>query len=138
MRRLLVVNSLTLTFGIIAAVLPHRAAATDARTFRAISGRVLQVGTTTPIPTVQVMVRGQRIGVPTDTHGRFALPDVPEGSVEIVLRHPCYFPVQVTMPAAGDAAIVIGLPFDQTSLKRAGCGGLGARNPDPSSTSVPE
>ncbi len=83
------------------------------------------------MPTVQVVVRGQRIGVATGADGRFKLPEVPEGALELVLRHPCCFPVQVSRPTTGDAAIALGLPFDEASLRRAGCGGLDARSPDP-------
>jgi hypothetical protein len=52
-----------------------------------------------------------------------------------VFKHPCYFTVQVTIPADSSVAVSIGLPFDQASLRRPGCGGLGARGPD--STNAP-
>lgn len=130
MPRWTVLSPLLLAIGIIAAATPPRADANAPQRARIVSGRILQVGTVSPIPTVQVMIRGERIGVTTGADGRFALSEVPEGAVELVLRHPCYFPVQIALPATGDAAFAIGLPFDQRSLQRAGCGGLGARNPD--------
>ncbi len=123
-------SSFLLAIVIFAAATPPRADANGTRSARAISGRILQVGTVEPIPSVQVSIRGERIGVMTTATGRFELPEVPEGSAELVLRHPCYFPVQIALPATGDAVIAIGLPFDESSLQRAGCGGLGARSPD--------
>ncbi len=127
-----VVSRMLLVIGIIALVSPPLADATQGGTgsTRAIAGRVLQVGVDTPIPGVQVRVRGERIGSSTGAQGRFALADVPAGPVELVLRHPCYFPVQVTLPATGDVSVAIGLPYDQASNRRAGCGGLDARKPD--------
>ena len=132
MPRFPVVDRLFLVIGIVALATPPLADATQGNTrrARAVSGRVLQVGADTPIPSVQVLVRGERIGSRTGAQGRFTLADVPEGPVELVLRHPCYFPVQVTLPASGDVSIAIGLPYDQASTRRAGCGGLGARSPD--------
>lgn len=119
-----------LALGVIITAASPRANAPHTPATRVISGRVLQVESVTPIATVQVMVRGERIGVFTNVYGRFTLPDVPTGTVELVLRHPCYFPVHVALPATGDAVVAIGLPFDESSLRRAGCGGLGARSPD--------
>jgi hypothetical protein len=132
MTRWKVLSPFVLAVVILAAATPPRADANTARRTRAISGRILQVGTAAPIASVQVMIRGERIGSMTATNGRFDLPDVPDGPAELVLRHPCYFPVYIALPAAGDATIAIGLPFDESSLKRAGCGGLGARRPDTS------
>ena len=130
MARWTVLTSLILAIGIIAAAAPTRADADAARKTRTVSGRILEVGTVAPISSVQVVLRGERIGTMTAANGRFELPEVPEGATELVLRHPCYFVVQVVLPAAGDAVIALGLPFDESSLRRAGCGGLDARSPD--------
>ncbi len=102
---------------------------------RVVSGQVLQVGSYTPITSVRAYVRGTRIGAVSTKHGRFILRDVPEGTTELVLRHPCYFPLQITIPASGQVSVSVGLPFDAAALARAGCGGAGARAADSASDS---
>lgn len=97
---------------------------------RSIHGRVVEVGGTAAVSEVQVSVAGISVGTKTSAKGTYELRDLPAGTTQLVFRHPCYFPVQITIPADGDIAVSIGLPFDQTSLRRAGCGGAGARKPD--------
>ena len=94
---------------------------------RTVIGRVIDAGTVQGLSSVNVMAPSQRIGTRTKANGDFRLSDVPEGVMRIELRHPCYYSVQVTIPAIGDVELEVGLPFDRASLQRAGCGGLGAR-----------
>ncbi len=100
---------------------------TTLTTTRTVTGRVMDAGNMTGLSSVDVVASGHQIGVQTKSTGEFRLDDVPEGATRIALRHPCYFNVQVTIPTTGDVEMEIGLPFDRASLKRAGCGGLGAR-----------
>jgi hypothetical protein len=92
-------------------------------------GRVIDAGTGRPIEGVSVAVLTARIGTQTGTNGAFRLNQIPADSTHLDFRHPCYFPVSVTVPARGDQEIEIeiGMPFDAASLQRPGCGGLGAR-----------
>ena len=94
---------------------------------RAVHGRVIDAGTGRPIEGVKIAVFATQLGIATNVEGKFALKDVPSGSARVDFRHPCYLPVQVTTPIAGDVDIEMGLPFDNASLQRPGCGGLGAR-----------
>lgn len=99
-----------LVIAVLIAAAPPRAGAARPKATRGISGQVLQVGGVTPIASVQVLIRGEGIGVSTNTDGRFVLPEVPSGAVEVVFLHPCYFPVHVALQATGDAVVAIGLP----------------------------
>lgn len=94
---------------------------------RTVIGHVIDAGTVQGLSGVNVMAPRQRIGTRTTANGDFRLSDVPDGVTRIELRHPCYYSVQVTIPATGDVELEVGLPFDRASLQRAGCGGLGAR-----------
>lgn len=94
---------------------------------RVVHGRVIDAGTGKPVERVPVMVVGDTVGTFTDVDGAFALSGVPSNRSRIEFRHSCYFPVQVAISNDADVEIEIGLPFDQASLRRSGCGGLGAR-----------
>lgn len=96
-------------------------------TTRTISGRVADSGTGRALPNVQVVVQGTTVGIVTDANGVFQLQNVPETLSQLQFKHPCYFPTGVTIAATLEFEIEIGLPFDQSSTKRPGCGGLGAR-----------
>ena len=100
---------------------------TTAPSLRPVYGRVIDAGTGKPIESVPVIASGAQIGTVTKANGTFVLSNVPGDLTRIEFRHPCYFRVQVTIPENRDVEVEIGLPFDQSSLQRAGCGGLGAR-----------
>jgi hypothetical protein len=92
------------------------------------SGRVIDAGTGRPVDGVSIIIPNARIATRTGTNGTFRLNRVPADSTAFEFRHPCYFPVRVAVPPGADVEIEIGLPFDDASLRRAGCGGLGARS----------
>ena len=95
---------------------------------RSVYGRVTDAGTSTSLAGVQAAVRGTRLASVTRTNGTFTVRAVPVDSVQLLFQHPCYLPVYVVMPPGGDVNVTIGLPYDETSRNRAGCGGLGARS----------
>jgi hypothetical protein len=97
---------------------------------RTVYGRVVQVDARTPVEGVAAYFSGIKVGMVTGKRGQYWLDSVPVGATELTFTHPCYFAVRVSIPAGGDVSVSIGLPFDQASLKRPGCGGLGARSPD--------
>lgn len=94
---------------------------------RSVSGRVFDAGTGKPIESVPITVIGEAIGTLTNANGKFTMAAVPATRSRIEFRHPCYFAVQVNVSNDTDAEIEIGLPFDQSSLNRPGCGGLAER-----------
>lgn len=94
---------------------------------RVAFGRVIDAGTGKPLSSVSVIVPNASLGVNTNANGVFRLDSIPASVSSIDFKHPCFLPVRVTIPPASDGEIHVGLPFDNTSLKRAGCGGLGAR-----------
>jgi hypothetical protein len=91
-------------------------------------GRVIDAGTGRPVEGVSIVVPSAGIGTKTGSNGVFRLNRVPSATTEIEFRHPCYFAVRVVVPVRADLEIDVGLPFDNASLQRAGCGGLGARS----------
>ena len=96
-------------------------------TTRTVSGRIVDAGTGKQLASVAVVAVGARVGSTSDASGTFAMTSVPSDVSKIDFRHPCFLPVQVTIAKDADVEIEIGLPFDQSSLQRPGCGGLGAR-----------
>ena len=105
------------------------APAAPARGGRAVHGRVTDAETGDPLASVSVVAVGTRAGAISTASGRFVIRDVDGGESTVLLRHPCYLPVRVTIPETGDVQLSLGMPFDESSLRRAGCGGLGARRP---------
>ena len=97
---------------------------------RSVSGRVIDGGTGKPVDGAKIIAIGAGIGSTSGANGVFTLASVPADVPRVEFRHPCYFAVQVTVPVNTDVEIEIGLPFDNTSLQRPGCGGLGARKKD--------
>lgn len=91
---------------------------------RSVYGRVVKGGTTIPVPSVRAAVRLDTIGSVGNDSGVFVITGVPTGEQSIVVQHPCYFPVQIAIPAEGDVELSVGLPYDAASVRRAGCGGL--------------
>jgi len=98
---------------------------------RRVAGRIVDAETGAPLPHVKATIGGVALGGESSDRGTFELRDVPSGAKELVLQHPCYLQVRVALPAEDDVEVRLGLPFDQTSRRRAGCGGLGARKDSP-------
>src|SRR5215204_2809600 len=94
---------------------------------RSVSGHIIDAGTGKPVDGVAIVAMGAAIASTSSATGVFTLASVPADMQRVELRHPCYFRVQVTVPVNTDVEIEIGLPFDNASLQRPGCGGLGAR-----------
>ncbi len=94
---------------------------------RSIHGQVIDAGTRQPLAHVRVVVLDARRAAETSESGAYTMRNLPTEAVRVEFRHPCYFPVQVTIPAGREAEVTIGMPFDEESLKSAGCGGRGAR-----------
>jgi hypothetical protein len=92
-----------------------------------VYGRIIDAGTGKTINSVPVIVAGEQIGTISKADGTFAMQGVPGEATRIEFRHPCYFPVFVAVPPDKSVEIEVGLPFDESSLRRPGCGGLGAR-----------
>lgn len=80
-----------------------------------------------PVPSVRAVVQLDTIGAVGNDVGVFVITGVPTGAQSIVIQHPCYFPVQIAIPAAGDVELDIGLPYNAASVRRAGCGGIQKR-----------
>lgn len=95
---------------------------------RSVYGRVFKGGTMIPVPGVRVAVQLETIGSVGNDSGVFVITGVPTGEQSIVIKHPCYFPMQITIPSAGDVELSVGLPYDAASVRRAGCGGLQKRD----------
>jgi hypothetical protein len=91
-------------------------------------GRVIDAGTGRPVGGASVIVPRAQIGTKTSIDGAFRLNLLPSEATEVEFVHSCYLTVRVAVPAGSDGEIEIGLPFDNTSLRRPGCGGLGARS----------
>ena len=125
MRRKTALLILAITLATTAAFTARIPPASSAR--RIVHGRVIDAGTGKPIASVPITVSGESLGTLTRANGTFAMAGVPGNRSRIEFTHPCYFPVYVIIPNDADADIEIGLPFDNSSLQRAGCGGLGAR-----------
>jgi hypothetical protein len=96
---------------------------------RTVYGRVTDAETGAPLETVSVVAVGTRTGAISTSNGTFVIRDVIAGATTVLVRHPCYLTVQVTIGSTDDVQLSLGLPFDESSLRRAGCGGLGARRP---------
>ncbi len=113
-------------------ILPNREQNVQAssRQTREVFGVVSDAGRSSPLQNVRVYVRGTRIGTISAANGDFLIRELPDSSLQIVITHPCYFPVAVNLPAGQSLRVDVGLPFDETSQRRAGCGGLGARLED--------
>lgn len=93
---------------------------------RVVHGRITKAGDSVSIAQVRVSIVGSATGVVTTNDGRFRLPNVDLGTRQLRVLHPCYFESFVTLPPSGDVIVNVGLPFDGSSLRRAGCGGLGS------------
>src|SRR5262245_11368188 len=65
------------------ALLPGLASAQQTSTRGTLTGRVVVKGTTTPLPSAQVVIAGTTIGTVTNQDGRFAIANVVPGSYEL-------------------------------------------------------
>src|SRR5215210_5911358 len=71
---------------------------------RTLSGTVVDSLTREPIVGARIAVRGMALGTSTGSNGLFALPDVPQSEVTLVIRRIGYRPIEVR--AARDVASI--------------------------------
>ncbi len=73
---------------------------------RRLTGRITTAGTGEPVPAVNVVVAGTRVGTVTDAEGRYSLA-VPAGAVQLQVRRIGFRPRTVAVPAAEATADVV-------------------------------
>lgn len=95
---------------------------------RTLTGRITDARGWAGKAQFSIVVAGTRIGVVTNDSGYFTLANVPDTPVVLVVKHPCYFTTRVEIPENARTPLALGMPFDEASRARAGCGGLGARS----------
>lgn len=66
---------------------------------RTVSGTVVDSLTREPIVGARIAVRGMALGTSTGANGLFALPDVPQSEVTLVIRRIGYRPIEMRAPA---------------------------------------
>jgi len=85
----------------------------------AVSGRVTDAATGTPVRAVQIAVSGTTLGAVTDADGRYRIGDVPSSAREIATKRIGYRPTTMsfTLDATGNATIDISLTESATTLE---------------------
>ena len=108
------------TFLLLAAARAQTVAPSSTRT---VTGRVTDVTSGLPIPRLVVVVEGTDLGSLTADSGTFRVLNVPGGTQQLVLRHPCYLTTRVAIPDSGNVELPIAVPQDPATrlVLKPGC-----------------